>query len=191
MKQLEFTSKYPDESSCVARLRQMRESRVRVCPKCGCKEWYWKNYKLCYECKRCHNRESLRKGTVMESSKPPLLYWFTAMHLLTATNKTLSAHELQRQLGHKCYQPIWEMLHKLRNVMDKRDGKYTLSNSIEIVEGFFSTEVPDDQKDDGLKWGAGKHRRFCKRQFDQLVIASTTYTPDFKHRVYNKRLGLA
>ena len=56
MKLLEFTSTYPDEAACVAKLRQLRESQEHVCPKCGCKEWYWKNDKLCYECKHCHNR---------------------------------------------------------------------------------------------------------------------------------------
>jgi len=35
----------------------------------GHTEWYRKGDKLCYECKRCHHRASLRKGTVMENSK--------------------------------------------------------------------------------------------------------------------------
>jgi hypothetical protein len=125
MKLLEFTQKYPDEESCIAKLRELRERDVHVCPKCGHKEWYWKGDKLCYECKKCHHRESIRKGTVMENSKLPFRYWFVTMHLLTATKNTFSALELQRQLGHKRYQPVWEMLHKLRSVMGKRDGKYT------------------------------------------------------------------
>lgn len=45
----------------------------------------------------------------MPGSKLSLMYWFTAIHLLTATKKTFSAKEIQRQLGHKRYQPIWEM----------------------------------------------------------------------------------
>lgn len=46
----------------------------------------------------------------MHGSKLP----FIAMYLLTATKKRISAAELQRLLGHKRYQPIWEMMHKLR-----------------------------------------------------------------------------
>src|SRR5690606_2540333 len=38
-------------------------------------------------------------------------------HLLTATKGSFSAAELQRQLGHKRYQPIREMVNKLRDVM--------------------------------------------------------------------------
>jgi hypothetical protein len=33
---------------------------------------------------------------------------------------------LQRQPGHKKYDPIWAMLHKLRAVMGQRDGRYQL-----------------------------------------------------------------
>ena len=62
----------------------------------------------------------------MHGSKLPLMYWFTAIHLMTSTKKTFSALEMQRQLGHKRYQPIWEMMHKLRSVMGLRDGKYNL-----------------------------------------------------------------
>ena len=69
------------------------------------------------------------------------MYWFKAIHLLTSTKNTFSASEMQRQLGHKRYQPIWEMMHKLRNVMGKRDNKYTLLGSVEVDEFFFSTLV--------------------------------------------------
>jgi hypothetical protein len=91
----------------------------------------------------------------MEHSKLPFRYWFVAMHLLTGTKKSFSASELQRQLGHKRFQPIWEMLHKLRNVMGKRDGKYQLSGQVELDNAFITTLIPDDQKNNKLKRGAG------------------------------------
>ncbi|MCB9017831.1 MAG: IS1595 family transposase [Prevotellaceae bacterium] len=82
-------------------MRELRERDVHVCPKCGHKEWYLKRDKLCYECKKCHHRKSIRKGTVMEKLRSLFRYWFVTMHLLIATkNGTFSALELQRQLGH-------------------------------------------------------------------------------------------
>jgi transposase-like protein len=104
--------------------KAQRDQNGVVCPKCGCKEHYWLKGKLRYECKQCHYRQSLRSGSVMEHSKLPFQYWYVSMHLLTSTKKSFSAAELQRQLGHKCYQPIWELLNKLRDVMGKRDDKY-------------------------------------------------------------------
>lgn len=73
-------------------------------------------------------------------------YWFIAIHLLTSTKKSFSVAKFQRQLGHKRYDPIWQLLHKLRTVMGKRDELYSLSGVIELNEGFFSTEISDNEK---------------------------------------------
>jgi hypothetical protein len=72
----------------------------------------------------------------MHGSKLPFQYWFVAMHLITSTKKSFSSQEIQRQLGHKRYQPIWTMMHKLRDAMGNRDRQYFLSGSIELDEGF-------------------------------------------------------
>ena len=122
-----------------------------------------------YQCKHCRHRTTLRSGTVMHGSKLPFMYWFIAMHLLTATKKSISAAELQRQIGHKRYQSIWELMHKLRSVMGKRDDKYTLKGCIELDEGFFSTEIPKEKKNEKLKAGAGSQRKS-----KVMVIAEST-----------------
>ena len=79
---------------------------------------------------------------MMENSKLPFRYWFAAMHLLTSTKNSFSSSELQRQLGHKRYQPIWEMTNKLRDIMGKRDNEYQLNGEIELDDAFFTTEIP-------------------------------------------------
>lgn len=81
------------------------------------------------------------------------------MHLLTSTKKSFSAKEIQRQLGHKRYQPIWHMVHKLRLSMGKRDGEYILAGQIELDEGFFATETPKEQKEEPLKRGRGSQKK--------------------------------
>ena len=62
--------------------------------------------------------------------------------LQTSLSRGFSALELQRQLGHKYYEAIWGMLHKLRLAMGRRDEQYSLSGQIELDEGFFPTEIP-------------------------------------------------
>ena len=81
------------------------------------------------------------------------------MHLLTSTKKTFSASEVQRQVGHKRFQPIWEMMHKLRNVMGIRDSEYQLSGQVELDNAFITTLIPDEQKDEKLKRGAGSQNK--------------------------------
>ncbi|KAA6315973.1 hypothetical protein EZS27_033649 [termite gut metagenome] len=146
MNLLNFVSEFPDESSCRNKFKEYRERVGVVCPVCGHKEHYWKGGKACYECKHCGKRQSLRANTVMHGSHLPFRYWFIAIHLLTGTKKSFSAVELQRQLGHKRYEPIWCMLHKLRSIMGIRDELYSLFGVMELDEGFFSTEIEEEEK---------------------------------------------
>jgi len=159
MNLLNFTAKFPNEESCKLKYKEVRDKVGVICSSCGSKEHYWKNDKWQYECKKCGKRTTLRSGTVMHGSQMPFRYWFIAIHLLTSTKKSFSALELQRQLGHRFYEPIWEMLHKLRQVMGKRDGEYELSGVIELDDGFFSTIKPEKENDNPLKRGRGSQKK--------------------------------
>ncbi|KAA6344004.1 hypothetical protein EZS27_008334 [termite gut metagenome] len=159
MNLLDFVSEFPDESSCRNKFKEYRERVGVVCPVCGYKDRYWKGDKACYECKHCGKRQSLRANTVMHGSHLPFRYWFIAIHLLTSTKKSFSAAELQRQLGHKRYEPIWLMLHKLRGIMGKRDELYDLTEVVELDEGFFTTEIQDEEKEKPLKRGRGSQSK--------------------------------
>lgn len=168
MKLIDFIREFPDEQSCELKLKECREAEGVVCPHCGSKEHYWKKDKKCFECKHCKYRQSLKANTVMHGSQLPLRYWFITMHLLTSTKKSFSAIELQRQLGHKNYMPIWAMLHKLRNAMGKREAEYKVCGMVELDDGFFSTETPDSEKGKPIKRGHGSQKKT-----KVLVLAET------------------
>jgi len=159
MKLIEFTSHYPDEKSCRVAFKEFREKEGIKCKKCGNTHHYWKKKREQWECKECGYRTTLKSGTVMQNSKLPFQYWFIAMHLLTSTKKTFSAKEVQRQLGHKRYEPIWAMLHKLRSVMGLRDEEYLLGGEVELDEGFFKTVSLDRDKSEPLKRGRGSQQQ--------------------------------
>lgn len=159
MNLLNFVEQFPDEASCKAKWKELRDKQGVVCCKCGHSEHYWKSDKECYECKHCKYRQSLRSNTVMHGSQLPFRYWFVAIHLLTSTKKSFSASELQRQLGHSTYNPIWAMLHKLRLAMGKRDAEYSLKGVVELDEGFFSTEIEEQEKGEPLKRGRGSQKK--------------------------------
>lgn len=54
---------------------------------------------------------------------------------------------------------IWAMFHKIRAAMGNRDDGYQLSGTIELDEGFFSTPVSEEQKDEPLKRGRGSQKK--------------------------------
>lgn len=169
MNLISFTKQFPNEESCRQHLKEQREKQGIVCSKCGCVHHYWKKNRNEWQCKKCGHRTTLTSGTVMHGTKLPIMYWYIAMHLLTSTKKSFSALEMQRQLGHNRYQPIWELMHKLRNVMGQRDAEYQLCGSIELDEGFFSTERDETEKDKPLKAGRGSQKKA-----KVLVMAEST-----------------
>ena len=159
MKLLEFNTHFPDEESCKKTFKEYRLREGIICRKCGGTHHYWKKKREQWECKKCKHRTTLKSGTVMQSSKLPFRYWFIAMHFLSSTKKSFSAKELQRQLGHKRYEPIWALMHKIRCVMGLRDQKYMLSEEIELDEGFFETVSINRGKSEPLKRGLGSQRQ--------------------------------
>jgi len=168
MRILEFYKNYPTEEACREKFKEFRLKVGVKCKKCGSKEHYWKKNREQWECKQCTHRTTLKSGTVMENSKLPFQYWFIAMHLLTSTKKSFSAKEVQRQIGHKRYQPIWAMLHKIRSVMGLRDDEYSLSSEIELDDGFFETVSINRNKNEPLK-----RERGSQRQSTVLVMAES------------------
>ncbi len=137
MNLLKFFKKYPDESTCIEGFKLKRLEMGIICKKCSHSEHYFRNTDLKFQCKKCGTRLSLRSGTVMENSKLPFQYWMICIELMTLSKKSFSALEMQRMLGHKRYEPIWFMMHKIRRVMGKREAKYELNGCIEFDEGFF------------------------------------------------------
>jgi hypothetical protein len=178
MKLIEFTKHYPDEASCRLAFKQYREQEGVKCKKCGNTTHYWKKNREQWECKKCKHRTTLKSGTVMQNSKLPFQYWFQAMHLITSTKKTFSAKELQRQLGHKRYEPIWAMLHKLRLVMGMRDDEYQLKDEVELDDGFFKTVVAKRDKTEPLKRGRGSQQQTAVLVSIESKDAKDEHNPD-------------
>lgn len=140
-----FTAEFDSEEACRLHFKQERDKLGVVC-KCGSREHYWLKNKWSYQCKSCSYRTSLRKGTVMQSSKLSFLIWYKTMFLMTATKKGFSSKEIQKQLGLKRYEPVWAMVHKLRKAMGNRDAMYTLEGMIEMDEGYFTVEASEIDK---------------------------------------------
>lgn len=155
MNLLNFMQQFPDEASCITYLKEQRLQQGVVCKRCGCSEHRWDANKKAFECKKCHSRQSLRSGTVMANSKLPFRCWIAAMFLLSSTKKSFSTAEIRRQLGMKRYQPVWEMVCKLRDALGKRDATYKLEGQVELDEGYFTIERPEETKDEPLKRGRG------------------------------------
>ncbi|WP_431733800.1 IS1595 family transposase [Chondrinema litorale] len=164
----------------------MRDKAGVCCKKCGSQEHYWLNSKQMYQCKSCSFRTGLRSGTIMEASKLPFRYWFVAIWLMGCSKKGSSACNVQRQLNHKRYEPIWAMMHKIRSAMGQRDNHYLLGGNIEVDEGFFETLVPEGQKEEERKRGRGSQKQTMAMVFAQteVVLQPKKHRPSKRCKLY-------
>jgi len=171
---IKFIESFPDENSCREHFRQIREQEGIVCKKCGCKKHYWLKAKWQWQCSECRFRTTLRSGTMMENYKLPIRKWYLAMAFMSFSKKGISAAEMQRQLDHSRYETIWVMMHRIREAMGNRDGRYELAGMVEFDEAYFETETSEKDKQN-LKRGRGS-----QRQQNVAVAAESTPLEDLE-----------
>lgn len=85
-----------------------------------------------YHCGSCRKKFTVRVGTVYERSKIPLHKWVLATHLLCASKKGMSAHQLHRMLG-ITYKSAWFMVHRIRESM-RDDDPQPMGGGGSVVE---------------------------------------------------------
>ena len=92
-----------------------------------------------YKCKECRKPFSVTVGTVFERSKIPLNKWVLATHLMAASKKGMSAHQLHRMLG-VTYKTAWFMAHRIREAMRDDTTSGPLGGdgkAVEVDETYF------------------------------------------------------
>lgn len=150
---------FHDEAAAFAKLESIMWPEGPVCPHCGGKDRIYalkgvrsKPSKANPEgverhglkkCGHCRKQFTVRVGTVFESSHIPLHKWMQAAHLLCASKKGISSHQLHRVLG-VTYEAAWFMTHRLREAMRTGDlapmGGAGGSGIVEADETFIGTK---------------------------------------------------
>lgn len=115
---------YTNDDVARAHLEAIRWPDGVNCPHCGalegCQRLEGKSTRPgLFYCRDCRKQFSVTVGTVFERSHVPLHKWVLATHLLCASKKGMSAHQLHRMLG-VTYKTAWFMAHRIREAM--RDG---------------------------------------------------------------------
>src|SRR6266446_1795073 len=100
---------------------ELRKRRVRK-PRRG----LWK-------CAGCRKQFTVTVGTIFEDSHIPLNKWLLAFHLVCASKKGMSAHQLHRMLG-VTYKSAWFMAHRIRYAMTQEPLSSKLTGTIEMDE---------------------------------------------------------
>jgi transposase-like protein len=164
---------FSNEEAARKHFEALRWPNGRVCPHCcgvdNSVELKGESTRAgLYKCRACDLQFSAMIGTVMESSHVPMTKWALAFHLMAASKKGVSAHQLMRMLGLGSYRTAWFMAHRVREAMADRDpeppgGK---GKTVEIDETFIGK--PDEHFVDGKGW-QGKRGTSTKRKVLTMV----------------------
>lgn len=132
--------RFVDVDAARAWLEAQRWVDGRVCPHCGnadeakIRALAGKAHRPgVYQCNECREQFTVTVGTVMERSKIPLNKWVMAMHLMSASKKGMSAHQLHRMLG-VTYKTAWFLAHRIREAMAPAASAGPIGGEDKIVE---------------------------------------------------------
>jgi transposase-like protein len=161
---------YSDADKARAYLEEIQWPNGPVCPHCGNVEQGTmvkvegekRSHRAgLYYCNACRDQFTVTVGTVFERSHVPLNKWVLAAHLMAASKKGVSGHQLMRTLG-VTYKTAWFMAHRLREAM-KEDTASSgpLGGEGKIIE---ADETYIGRKDDQSPSPQRKGKPYLKRK---------------------------
>jgi transposase-like protein len=130
----EFDLIFPDDDACLHFLENLRWHLGFECRACG-GDKYWPQSTGLRRCRVCRFDNSVKVGSIFESSRLPLKTWFYAIWWITSQKTGVSALNLQKNLGIGSYRTAWLLLHKIRNSMIHAD-RSLLQGDVEVDEAF-------------------------------------------------------
>jgi transposase-like protein len=143
---------FSDEDKARTFLEKLRWPDGPVCPHCGVLN---NAYRLepkkhsdkgkhvrkgVWKCGGCREQFTVTVGTIFEDSHIPLSKWLLAYHLLCASKKGMSAHQLHRMLK-VTYRSAWFMAHRIRYTMSQEPLSSKLTGVIEVDETYVGGKI--------------------------------------------------
>lgn len=147
-----LAQEYSDEDRARALLESLRWPNGPVCPHCNFTEVYklvpGKGSKMragVYKCAACREQFTVTVGTIFEDSHLPISKWLMAIHILCASKKAVSAHQLHRMLK-VTYKTAWFLAHRIRHAMgDTMPLGKMLAGTVEVDETYVGGK-PDNRR---------------------------------------------
>lgn len=152
--------RFTDETAAREHLESLRWPNGPVCPHCACfqriSKLEGKSHRPgLYFCGDCRQQFTVTVGTVFERSKIPLHKWVLATHLLCASKKGMSSHQLHRMLG-VTYKTAWFMSHRIREAFTTPNaGQMGGGGKIVEADETYYGQIKGSKKTRG--WG-NKHK---------------------------------
>ncbi len=129
---------FHDDDAARAHFESILWPNGPFCPHCGATEGLTRLQGQSHrsgllQCNACKGQFTVTNGSIMERSHVPLSKWALAFHLMAASKKGVSAHQLHRMLKVN-YRTAWFMEHRIRECMSNRADTTPMGGTGAIVE---------------------------------------------------------
>ena len=148
---------FPDQEACILYLERLRWKGSPECPQCESdrvsrRSEHERGRIGLWNCHECHSTFKVTHGTVFHGTKIALQTWFVAIALMANAKKSLSSHQLARDLGLQ-QKTAWRLMMALRAEMGK--DSVLLQGIVEADETYVGGK---SRKDADRKDGAPRKR---------------------------------
>ncbi len=116
---IELLKMFPDDAAAEKWFEAQRWPEGRFCPDCGSTDTVpvASRKPMPHRCRSCRGHFSVKKGTVMQSSKIGLQKWVIAIYMMTTGLKGTSSMKLYREVGIR-QATAWFMMQRIREGFD-------------------------------------------------------------------------
>ena len=150
--------RFPNQKSCIRHLELVRWGDTPCCAYCGSIDVARKvegNRMGRWNCHDCKSSFNVLAGTIFQKTKIPLQKWFLAIGLILNAKKSLSSHQLARDL--ELTQPTaWYLQVRIRSEMASGQSSF-LEGIVETDETYIGGKPrKKNSRDDGPKNPRGR-----------------------------------
>ena len=138
MNLLTVFSRFPDQQACIEHLESIRWGDEPRCPYCDSRDVQRKRERQRvgrWNCAGCQSSFNVLAKTIFAKTRVPLRKWFLAISLTVNAKKSLSSHQLARDLDLR-QQMAWYLMQRIRRSMAQRQSRLVLRGVLEADESY-------------------------------------------------------
>lgn len=118
----EFRRRFPTDLACLEEIKKLRFPDGIHCLFCRRRTKYYKlTNRTAYSCKFCRSQVYPLAHTIFAKTTTPLRLWFYALFLIAHGKTTISAKQLQRELG-VTYKTAWRIRKSIYILLQQNGG---------------------------------------------------------------------